>query len=191
MKTGHIILIGGVVTALVFKDKIIPYVSSKAGEIEDKAIAYLTNKINIQPSGLPKVGVNFVKGAVTLGGVIDLTSKTGFTATLNTYQIKLVLEKGAQKIILASTPIQNPNKVIVGNTKTPLKYSFAIPLESISKIMDTKDVEGFQLNMYVDHLKVNSVDVPSTKIDISRTWQDMAKTIKNPASLITDIYNGL
>ena len=120
MKTGHIILIGGVVTALVFKDRIIPYISGKAGEIEDKAIAYLTNKVNIQPSGLPKVGVNFVKGAVTLGGVIDLTSKVGFTATLNTYQIMLVLEKAEQKIILASTPVQTPNKVIAGNTKTPL-----------------------------------------------------------------------
>lgn len=191
METGHIILIGGVVTALVFKDRIIPYISGKAGEIEDKARAYATSKINIRPNGLPKVGVDFVKGAVTLGGIIDLTSKVGFTATLNTYQIKLILEKGEQRIILASTPIQNPNKVVEGNTKTPLKYRFAIPLESISKILDTKDIESFQLNMYVDHLKVNGVDIPSTKIDISRTWQDIVKTIKNPTSFITDIFKKL
>jgi hypothetical protein len=191
MKTGHIILIGGVVTALVFKDKIFPYLSDKAREIEDKARAYATSKINIRPNGFPKVGVDFLKGAVTLSGVIDLTSKVGFTATLNTYQINLVLENGAQKIILASTPIQTPNKVVVGNSKTPLKYSFAIPMESISKLLDAKDVENFHLNMYVDHLKVNSVDVPSIKIDISRTWQDIAKTIKNPASLITDIFKKL
>ena len=191
MKTGHIVLIGGVITAFAFKDKILPYIGGKVVEIEDKVKAYTTSKIKIAPHGLPSVGVDFVKGAVKLSGVIDLTSKVGFTATLNSYKVNLFLQKGAQKIKLGSTPLERPNKQIEGGKKTALKYHFSIPLDSIYSLLNTTGLGGFQMFMEVDNLQVNSINVPSVKIDISRTWQDVAKAIKNPSSLITDLFKNL
>ena len=191
MKTAHIVLIGGVITAFAFKDKIPPYIGGKVVDIEDKAKAYATSKIKITPHGLPSVGVDFVKGAVKLGGVIDLTSKVGFTATLNTYKINLFLQKGAQKIKLGSTPLETPNRKIEAGKKTALKYHFSIPLDSIYNLLNTTGLEGFQMTLGVDNLQVNGINIPSVKIDISRTWQDVAKAIKNPSSLITDIFKNL
>jgi len=191
MKTGHIILIGGVVTAFVFKDKLIPYLSDKASKIEDKIITYTTNKIDITPKGFPGIGVDFKRGTINLKGGIELSTKIGLSATLNSYQISLVLEKGDQKLSLGKTPFLTPNKEIKGNSKTTVKYVFSIKLDSVSKLLKSKELLSYGLFLYVDHLKVNGIDVPVSKIDISKTWQDIAKTIENPASVLTDIFSKL
>jgi hypothetical protein len=188
MKTGHIILIGGVVTALVFKDEIIPYVSGKTNEIKDKIISYTTNKISITPKGFPKVGVDFKSGALNLKGGIELSTKIGLSATLNSYRINLVLEKGDKKLSLGKTPLLTPNKEIKGNSKTAVNYVFAVKLDSISKLLESKELLSYGLFLYVDDLRVNGLDMPSVKIDISKTWQDIARKIQNPASVITDLF---
>ncbi|MDM8159046.1 hypothetical protein QUH73_04350 [Labilibaculum sp. K2S] len=189
MKTGHIILIGGVVTALVFKDDIIPYVSGKTSEIKDKIISYTTSKISITPKGFPRLGVDFLRGAITLKGSIELSTKVGLSATLNSYQINLVLEQGDKKLSLGKTPLLTPNKEIKGNSKTAVNYVFAVKLDSISKLLESKELLSYGLFLYVDSLRVNGLDMPGVKIDISKTWRDIAGKVKNPASVITDLYN--
>ena len=191
MKTGHIILIGSLATAYYFRDKLLPYVGNKANQLEDKITEYTTNKIDIKPKGFPRIKVDFKRGALNLNGGIELSSKIGFTATLNTYQINLVLEKGEQKIMLGKTPLEQPNQKVYGNAKTEIKYVFSVKLTSIIQLLKAKELQGYNLRMYVDHLKVNGIDMPSIKIDISRTWQDIAKAINNPASILTDIFSKL
>lgn len=189
MKTGHVILIGGVLTALVFKDKIIPYVSGKTDEIKDKIISYTTNKISIAPKDFPRIGVDYKSGAITLKGSIELSTQLGLSATLNSYQINLVLEKGNQKLSLGKTPLLTPNKEIKGNSKTTVNYVFGIGMDSISKLLESKELLSYGLFIYVDNLRVNSLEMPSVKINISKTWQDITKKIKNPASVITDLFS--
>lgn len=189
MKTGHIILIGGVVTAFYYRDKIMPYLGDKVSQIEDKIISYTTNKISITPKGFPKLGVDFKSGAISLKGSIELSTKIGLSATLNSYRINLVLEKGDKKLSLGKTPLLTPNKEIKGNSKTAVNYVFAVKLDSISKLLESKELLDYGLFLYVDSLRVNGLELPSVKIDISGTWQDIAKKIKNPASVLTDLYN--
>ncbi|RKE04458.1 hypothetical protein [Marinifilum flexuosum] len=191
MKTGHIILIGSLATAFYLRDKLVPYLGNKANQLEDKIKDYTTNKIEVKPKGLPRIKVDFKRGALNLNGAMELTSKIGFTATLNTYQINLILEKGDQKILLGKTPLEQPNQKVTGNAKTEIKYVFSVKLASIIQLLKAKELQGHSLRMYVDHLKVNGIDMPSIKIDISRTWQDIAKTINNPASVLTDIFSKL
>lgn len=191
MKIGQIALVGGVLAAVYYRDKIIPYLGNKAAQIEDKIQTYATNKIKIQPSGLPKVGVSIKRGAVDLKGSLDLTSKIGYTATLNTYRVNLILEKGTNKIILGKTPLETPNKKVVGNTKTSINYRFSVPMDSITRLIQDKELQGYNLFVYVDELSVNRLSVPSIKIDISKTWKDIAKAVSNPASLITDLFKRL
>ena len=189
MKTGHIILIGGVVTAFYYRDKIFPYLGDKVSQIEDKIISYTTNKISIAPKGFPRLGVDFIKGAITLKGSIELSTKVGLSATLNSYQINLVLEQGDKKLSLGKTPLLTPNKEIKGNSKTAVNYVFAVKLDSISKLLASKELLSYGLFLYVDSLRVNGLDMPGVKIDISKTWRDIAGKVKNPASVITDLYN--
>ncbi|WP_461632036.1 hypothetical protein [Labilibaculum euxinus] len=189
MKTGHIILIGGVVTAFYYRDKIFPYLGDKVSQIEDKIISYTTNKISIAPKGFPRLGVDFIKGAITLKGSIELSTKVGLSATLNSYQINLVLEQGDKKLSLGKTPLLTPNKEIKGNSKTAVNYVFAVKLDSISKLLESKELLSYGLFLYVDSLRVNGLDMPGVKIDISKTWRDIAGKVKNPASVITDLYN--
>lgn len=188
MKTGHIALIGGILTAFYYRDKLVPYLGNKASQIEDKIVSYTTNKISITPKGFPSVGVDFKSGAINLKGGIELSTKIGLSATLNSYQINLVLEKGDQKLSLGKTPLLTPNKEIKGNSKTAVNYVFAIKLDSISKLLESKELLSYGLFIYVDNLRVNGLDMPSVKINISKTWQDIARKIQNPASFITDIF---
>lgn len=191
MKTGHILLLSSLATAFYYRDKLLPYLGTKANQLEDKITEYSTQKIDIKPNGFPKVKVDFKRGAVNLNGSILLSSKIGFTATLNTYQINLVLEKGDQKIILGKTPLESPNQKVTGNAKTEIKYIFSVKLSSIIQLLKTKELQGYSLFMYVDYLKINGIDMPNSKIDISKTWKDIAQTINNPASILTDIFSKL
>lgn len=188
MKTGHIILIGGVVTAFYYRDKIMPYLGDKVSQIEDKIISYTSNKISITPKGFPSIGVDFKRGALNLKGSIDLSTKIGLSVTLNSYRINLVLEKGDKKLSLGKTPLLTPNKEIKGNSKTAVKYVFAIKLDSISKLLKSKELLSYGLFLYVDSLRVNGLEMPGVKIDISKTWQDIARKVENPASVITDLF---
>lgn len=189
MKTGHIILIGGVATAFYYRDKILPYLGSKVSQIEDKIISYATNKIDITPKGFPSIGVDFKKGAIKLKGSLELSTKIGLSATLNSYQINLVLEKGDKKLSLAKTPLLTPNIEIKGNSKTAVNYVFAIQLDSISQLLESKELASHKLFLYVDNLRVNSLEMPSMKIDISEIWQNIAQTIANPLSVFANLLS--
>ncbi|NOU59099.1 hypothetical protein [Marinifilum caeruleilacunae] len=188
MKTGHVILIGGALAALFYRKQLGELVSKGVNKIEEKTQTYLGTKLGFAPKDFPRVSVDIKRGAVKLKGSIELSNRTPFAATLDTYRINLVLDNKGQKISLGYTPIEYPNKEVLANSKTSIAYTFIIQLDHIAKLVQAKDLQGAQLALYVDNLKISGVNAPRIKIDISKTWQDVAKVVSNPASLLTNLF---
>ena len=188
MKTGHVILIGGALAAIYYRKQLGDLVKKGVDKMEQKTQSYLGTKLSFAPKDFPRVSVDIKRAAVKLKGSIELSNRTPFAATLDTYRINLVLDHNGQKISLGYTPIEYPNKEVLANSKASIGYTFMIQLDQVAKLVQAKQLQGANLALHVDNLKISGVNAPAIKIDISKTWQDVARVVSNPSSLLTNLF---
>ena len=188
MKTGQIILIAGAAVAFYYRNKLGAFVGKKVEQVEEKAQEYLGKKLDLRPKGFPRVSADLKRGAVNLKGSIELTNRTPFAATLDRYQIDLVLDHNGNQLNLGKTPIEYPGVKVMANSKQTINYVFSIKLTNIASLLQTKNLQGSKLSLNINNLKVSGFETKSIKIDISKTWNDITAIVKNPASLITNLF---
>ena len=184
MKTSNLILIGGLVTAYLYKDKLFPYIGEKASEVKDLIKSNINHKLKFSPKGLPNIKFDLGSNSLKLNGAIEVANELPISAKLNTYKLLLMLKKGNEKMVVGSTPLSYPNKEVKAGAKTSISYQFNLNTEGLIEMVgNIKALKDYQMYVILTGLKVDSVDIPDTFFKVD-AWE---KITSNPLTFITDL----
>jgi len=190
MKTSHIVLIGSAIGAFVFKDDIKTFFDKNTEKIAKSVKEYAGEKVSITPYKIPKVGFDILKQEIKLSGSILVENKTIANATLETYQIEVILEKEGKVMPLGKTPLLQPYTNLAANAKSKIDYKFRLPLDNLSKVLnDNKDLVNYQMFVLVSNLSVSGFKLPNQKIRIAGKWQEIVRILQNPSKAISNLLN--